>query len=822
MTREAPPHDSLTTATPLRRGVRHAGFIPRQSRRASPWVAILLVAVSALAADRPDWGRLLRQPDAWFRSPEARQATTNILSFQTAQGDWPKNTDTVSAPFTGDRTALRGTFDNSATVNEIRFLARAHRATADPALANAIRHGVEHILAAQYANGGWPQSAPPGSGYARHITFNDGTQVNLMELTRAVARDDDFAFLGTAVRSRANDAFQRGIACILKCQVRVDGRLTIWGAQHDEQTFEPRPARTFEPVSLSAGESVGILRLLMGLPEPSLEVGDAIRAGAAWYETARLTGIRQVQRDGDKEIVPDADAPPLWARFYELGGNRPIFAGRDGVVKYRLADIERERRTGYAWYGEWGAGVAKSFARWSAAHPTPAPADDRPRLRVMIETDAGGDPDDEQSLVRFLLYANEWDVAGVIANRPQARDGENRNSARTGLAIVRRLVAAYGECHPNLVRHDARYPTRERLAAVTVAGTNATDDAVNLILAAVDSSDPRPLWYGDWGSDRGAATNNLHRALDRVLRERGPDGYARFKARLRLSSYDNFGDHTTRIAPPFPFWVDTFRPELDRRRWYHRFSALTSTAGGFDVERDARTGHGPLGALYPTNTTHWCKEGDSMAFIYLLPTGLNDPRQPTWGSWAGRYGPNPDHPGLPYFWANQRDAWHGTTNRDNTLARWAVALQNDFRARLDWCVATNFSQANHPPHAVLNDDRTRDILYLTARPGETVQLSAAGSSDPDGDTFTARWYAYPEAGTYAGTVALDDLEDGRTAFTAPPTEVAATLHVILELKDHGSPPLFAFRRAVVTVRPAAAGPADRETSAEAPSASRSR
>lgn len=771
-------------------------------------LAVAWAAIVGVAADRPDWSRLLRQPPEWFRSTEGRTTTANILSFQTDRGDWPKNVNPASSPFTGDRNSLRGTFDNSATANELRFLARAHRATGDSSAADAVRRGVEHILAAQYANGGWPQSHPPGAGYARHITFNDGTQVNLMDLMRSVARGDDFAFLGPTIQERANAAFDQGVACILQCQVRVDGRLTIWAAQHDERTLEPRPARTFEPVALSAGESVGILRLLMSLPAPSPPVQAAIRAGTAWFETARLTGIRQVTQDGDKRIVPDPVAPPLWARFYELGSNRPIFAGRDGVVKYHLAEIELERRTGYAWYGDWGASVAREFAHWSAARPTPgpAPANDSQRLRVMIETDAGGDPDDEQSLVRFLLYANEWDVAGIIANRPQARDGENRNPARTGPAIVRRLLDAYGECHPNLVRHDPRYPTRDQLAAVTVAGTNDTDDAVNLILAAVDSPDPRPLWYSDWGSDRGAATNNLHRALDRVLRERGTAGYTRFKERLRLSSYDNFGDHTTRVAPPFPLWVDTFRPEMDRQRWYHRFSALTSTAGGFDVERDVRTGHGPLGALYPTNTTHWCKEGDSMSFIYLLPTGMNDPQQPTWGSWAGRYGPNPNHPGMPYFWASQVDGWQGTTNRDNTLARWAVALQNDFRARLDWCVATNFSAANHPPRAVLNGDETRDIVYLTARAGDRVTLSSAGSADPDGQTFATRWYVYPEAGTFAGTVTLASSADGKTALTAPPVAVTSTVHVILELQDTGSLPLCAFRRAVVTVPPAPAAP----------------
>src|SRR5207248_11546264 len=126
---------------------------------------------------------------------------------------------------------------------------------------------------------------------------------------------------------------------------------------------------------------------------------------------------------------------------------------------------------------------------------------------------------------------------------------------------------------------------------------------------------------------------------------------AKFKERIRLSSADRFGEHTTTIAPPWKLWVDTFRPEQDRRRWYHRFSPLTATAGGFDLNRDVLTGHGPLGALYPTNTTLPQKEGDTMTFLYLVPTGMNDPEQPTWGSWAGRYGLQEDA-GKPYYWAN--------------------------------------------------------------------------------------------------------------------------------------------------------------------------
>jgi hypothetical protein len=281
------------------------------------------------------------------------------------------------------------------------------------------------------------------------------------------------------------------------------------------------------------------------------------------------------------------------------------------------------------------------------AMTTPSPESAR-RLRVIVETDAGGDPDDEQSLVRFLLYANEWDVEGIIANRPAAREGENRNPERTGLGIVRRLLDAYGECYPNLRKHDHRYPAPSALRRRTVAGYASTDDGVDLVLRAVDRDDPRPVWFLNWGTDAGSDPSCLRSALDRVRRERGEAGYARFKSRLRLSSDDAFGEHTASRSPPFPLWVDTFRPEVDGKRWYHQFSALTATAGGFDLRRDVLEGHGPLGALYPVNTTHPMKEGDTMTFLYLVPTGMNDPERPEWGSWAGRYARREEYPGRPY------------------------------------------------------------------------------------------------------------------------------------------------------------------------------
>ncbi len=320
---------------------------------------------------------------------------------------------------------------------------------------------------------------------------------------------------------------------------------------------------------------------------------------------------------------------------------------------------------------------------------------------------------------------------------------------------------------------------------------------MNLIIHAVDHEDSRPVWYSDWGTDVTSGTNNMRRALDRILKERGPEGYGRFKSRIRLSSFENFGPHTDSIEPPFTLWVNTFQPERNGKRWYHRFSAITARAGGFDLVRDVLTGHGALGAMYPTNTTHWQKEGDTMSFLYLVPTGMNNPEEPEWGSWAGRYGPNGNYPGRHYFWANQEDAWNGTTNRDNTLARWAEALQNDFRARLDWCVKP-YSKANHPPSPKILQPQPRAV-----KPGERIILDATQSSDPDNNELTWKWEFYQEPGNFSGPLEIADANTALASFRAPEVTATTTLHILLSVTDSGAPPLTRYARLLVRVSPPA-------------------
>jgi PelA/Pel-15E family pectate lyase len=197
--------------------------------------------------------------------------------------------------------------------------------------------------------------------------------VGVMTLLRDVASGKTpFRFVDKARRERAQRAVNRGLDVILRSQIRAGRRLTAWCAQVDPVTLEPRGARSYEHPSTSGKESVDIVRYLLKIGRPSPAVVDAIEGAVQFLRENRVTGIRLVTKadptlpdGGDVEVVPDAEGSPLWARFYELGTNRPIFSGRDGVVKYSLAEIERERRAGYSWLGPYATDLLETeYPAW--------------------------------------------------------------------------------------------------------------------------------------------------------------------------------------------------------------------------------------------------------------------------------------------------------------------------------------------------------------------------------------------------------------------------------------------------------------------------
>jgi len=323
-------------------------------------------------ANHISWNRCLSMKPEFYGSDEAIRIADNVLLYQRKTAGWPKGVDMARVLSQEDKAELRNdqdkndsTLDNGATHTQMRYLARVYNATKLKRVKKGFLKGVDYLLKAQYPDGGWPQFYPSqgNAGYSRYITFNDNAMIGAMSILRDIAkRKPGYAFVDEKRRKNAEKAVQKGIECILKCQIIVDGKRTAWCQQHDETTLEPRPARTYEKVSICSEESVGIVKFLMGLDAPESDVIEAVQSAVAWFDRAKLTGIRQVrkpdqskERGYDKVIVEDAAAPPIWARFYEIGTNRPIFCGRDGIVKYRMSEIEHERRVNYSWYGYWPA-----------------------------------------------------------------------------------------------------------------------------------------------------------------------------------------------------------------------------------------------------------------------------------------------------------------------------------------------------------------------------------------------------------------------------------------------------------------------------------
>jgi PelA/Pel-15E family pectate lyase len=319
------------------------------------------------------WADAQNKPDEWYASVEALRIADNLLLYQRSSGGWPKNIDMAKplndsgkASLLRDQKKTDSTIDNGATHTQLVFLARVYTAQHQERHRESFLKGLDYLLKAQYANGGWPQFYPDLSGYYKHITYNDDAMIGVMKLLRDIAAAKPvYAFVDEARRVRVASAVEKGIECILKTQVVVNGKRTVWCAQHDEVTLAPAPARKFEAVSLSGGESVGIVRFLMSIKDPSPAVVEAIEAAIAWFEQSQLKGIKWVEISGDRVVVPDPEGGSIWARFYEIGSNRPIFVGRDGVVKYSVAEIELERRTGYNWYVEEPAKLLqKDYPKW--------------------------------------------------------------------------------------------------------------------------------------------------------------------------------------------------------------------------------------------------------------------------------------------------------------------------------------------------------------------------------------------------------------------------------------------------------------------------
>jgi hypothetical protein len=446
------------------------------------------------------------------------------------------------------------------------------------------------------------------------------------------------------------------------------------------------------------------------------------------------------------------------------------------------------------------------------------------KLRVLVLTDIENEPDDAMSMVRFLTYSNEWEVEGLIATTSVHQKN------KTAAWRIREIVNGYGKVRANLEKHALGYPTAGHLLSVVKDGRadygmRAVGDTMNspgsdLIIEAVDRNDNRPLWVLVWGGP-----NCLAQALYKVNKTRSPLEVKKFVAKLRVYTISDQDDSGPWIRKTFPCIFYITSPGFHAFGGYHhatwtgisgdRFHGRFA-GGNFTIvdnpwlDKNIRS-KGPLGAQYPQFT--FLMEGDTPSFLYLINNGLGHPEHPDWGSWGGRYEyyqPRMEkwffEPETHSLWNNAQDevfgsdsSWH--TDNKATIWRWREAFQNDFAAGMDWTIKP-FNEANHPPVARLGTDE-----LLSANVGDTIHLSAEGSSDPDGHQLSYKWFYYGEPGSFTLSTArtgnplsIEDADKQSARFIVPKNNGRlGVMHIILAVTDNGSPSLTRYKRVMITV-----------------------
>jgi len=443
--------------------------------------------------------------------------------------------------------------------------------------------------------------------------------------------------------------------------------------------------------------------------------------------------------------------------------------------------------------------------------------------RVIVTSD--GEIDDECSMVRFLLYTNEWEVEGIITSSSQYHwHGHNW----AGDDWIDPSLEAYAKVYPNLVKHDDRYPTPEYLRDRTFLGNVETEGEMDsitpgsqhIVKVLLDESDNRPVWLQAWGG-----TNTIARAL-RTIEEKHPEKMEYVANKIRF--FFIWEQDTTYQAYIWPHWgkyhiltIISDQFEAIAYRWDQvQPEEMQQYYLGAWMKENVLENHGPLCSLYKAKENgDFRSEGDSPAFMHAIETGLRNLQSPDWGGWGGRYVRVRENtwldPVLVADYAYPEGRWYSssawgrnslregtTTTREQRMeyfkpiSRWSDAFQNDFASRADWCVKS-YEEANHPPVVKLLNNAD-----IKAKPGTTIKLSAQGTTDPDGDSLSFRWWQYAEADTFNGNVKVDN-SDKPDANVSIPLEVIGgeTIHMVCEVTDNGSPALTRYKRVIITIEP---------------------
>lgn len=441
------------------------------------------------------------------------------------------------------------------------------------------------------------------------------------------------------------------------------------------------------------------------------------------------------------------------------------------------------------------------------------------KQRVFVLTDITNEPDDQQSLVRFLVYANEYDIEGIVATTSTHLRTATRKDKIT------ELIKNYGLVWGNLNKHSTGFPEAEHLLSLTTehqplfgmegVGEGMDSEGSELLIQAVDKQDNRPLWVSVWGG-----ANCLAQALWKVKNTRSETEVAQFVAKLRvytISDQDFAGPWIRHNFPGIFYMVDASAGDS----WLEYYKATwTGIAGDrwykngpmlyFDLvdnpwlRKHIMENHGPLGANYLD--VAYIMEGDTPSFLGLINNGLAWYKSPSYGGWGGRYDFYKSYGEVAPIWTSSvrsqdevllPDGRKEASNQA-TIWRWRKAFQHDFAARMDWNITKDLKGANHNPIVVLNGNEGKSMAKGLFAPGSKVTLSAQGTYDPDGDMLSYNWWVYNEVSGFSGKLDLENRAQSQIVFEMPQLEKGQELHLILEVEDNGTPALTSYRRTVLT------------------------
>lgn len=464
--------------------------------------------------------------------------------------------------------------------------------------------------------------------------------------------------------------------------------------------------------------------------------------------------------------------------------------------------------------------------------------------RLIVMADMGHDPDEEQQMTHLLLCTNELDLEGLIAVTGRYFRDNPRDSIKWLMPeLFEHLIDGYEAVHPNLLLHDGAYPSPKYLRSIVASGQEGngigdvgkgkTSEGSRLITKAVLKDDPRPLYIV-----ANSGSNTLAQALFDYRESHTPKEMADFIAKIRV--YDNGGQDSSGawICREFPniHWIRSnnqtraYGGPTNEDLGPHTWKPYPySTEGQHQwVKEHVQTNHGALGKRYPNRILRgdyfFVEGGGTIPWMCLVRPGLSDISQTTWGGWSGRFSANKTEnvlSGFPIVHANEQqyipfslysenlevyDTWKDDDGKihNNEFAavfRWRQDMWNDLQTRADWCVKP-YEQANHHPHAVINNDTTSQILKVVKNYDETIELDASGSYDPDGDELEYNWWVYPEAGRkpYGKPIKITNANKPKASLKIPFEARTRELHIILEVRDNNNiVPLVDYRRMVVVV-----------------------